>query len=294
LTLLQLAGEYRRSLTLWQEEAGKAESRGRITWAVTAWANVASCHVALGDLIAARAALDRAAALSARASGSAHAGSINMNVMGAEHEMRLASDDGWMELLQNADTMVLLDQPVPENRWAFAMVSSCAAYFFARLNQPEMALHWLKTGVPALERGAAWDPTYSATACDAAAALWLLNRVDFVEIVERNIREKVLPPDFRYPMRDSRLSLARLCALGGRYEEASDWFARARCTLDEQGARPLRAITDFDEAQMYLRRGSPGDANRAEPLLAAALRQFRKLGMTGWILRAEQSAATPA
>ena len=49
----------------------------------------------------------------------------------------------------------------------------------------------------------------------------------------------------------------------------------------------VRAIGDFDEALMYHRRAAPGDRERAAPLLEAALEQFRALGMTGWIRRAE-------
>jgi hypothetical protein len=53
---------------------------------------------------------------------------------------------------------------------------------------------------------------------------------------------------------------------------------------------------DFDEAWMYLRRDERGDpstslgagGDRALPLLDAALRQFREIGMTGWIRRAEE------
>jgi hypothetical protein len=75
----------------------------------------------------------------------------------------------------------------------------------------------------------------------------LLGRVDQIEVIERNIREKVVAPDFRYPMQDGRLSLARLCALQGRYDEAAMWFANSRGVLEEQGARPLRAIADLDE-----------------------------------------------
>src|SRR5262249_12831247 len=66
-----------------------------------------------------------------------------------------------------------------------------------------------------------------------------------------------------------------------------EWFARARRVLDEQGARPLRAIVDYDEALMYVRRGDPGDVERAAPLLDAALAQFRGIGMPGWIRCAE-------
>ena len=40
-------------------------------------------------------------------------------------------------------------------------------------------------------------------------------------MVERGVRRFVVA-DFRYPMQDSRLALAHLCALQGRYDEAID------------------------------------------------------------------------
>jgi hypothetical protein len=88
-------------------------------------------------------------------------------------------------------------------------------------------------------------------------------------------------------MMDLRLSLARLCALDGRLDEADHWFAQARLVLEEQGARPLRAIADFDQALMYTRAGQPGQARR---FLDAAAGQFRRIGMTGWLRRAEELA----
>jgi hypothetical protein len=129
-------------------------------------------------------------------------------------------------------------------------------------------------------------------ACDAAAALWLIGRTDNLEVLESSLRQKVLGPDFRFPMRDARLSVAHLCALSERYNEAGDWFAKARDVLEEQGWRPLRAIVDYDEALMYLRRGSSGDKSRAFPLLTLASQQFRTLGMPGWLKRNEETAAT--
>ena len=78
-----------------------------------------------------------------------------------------------------------------------------------------------------------------------------------------------------------------MCALQGWTDEASAWFAKARTVLEELEARPLRAIVDFDEALMFLRRGDGRDPERARPLLAAALREFRSIGMSGWIRRAE-------
>ncbi|MGH9035975.1 MAG: hypothetical protein ACRD0O_09435, partial [Acidimicrobiia bacterium] len=117
--------------------------------------------------------------------------------------------------------------------------------------------------------------------------LWLLQRLDHADVIERTLREKVLPGDFRSAIADGRLALARLCALTGRFDEAVRWFAEARQNLDEQHARPLRAICDYDEALMYLRQDGAGDTERARPLLDAAQPQFELLGMTGWIRRAQ-------
>jgi hypothetical protein len=83
-------------------------------------------------------------------------------------------------------------------------------------------------------------------------------------------------------MTDARLALARLCALDGRSREATRWFDAARAVLDTQGARPLRAVVDHDEALMHLRLG---DTGAAAAHVAAAGAAFERLGMTGWARR---------
>ena len=110
-------------------------------------------------------------------------------------------------------------------------------------------------------------------------------------MIEAALRDKALPADFRWPMADARVSLARLCGLDGRYEEAKHWFAQARVTLDAQGARPLRAIVDFDEAQMHHRAGRRGGA---QPLLHAAVGECGRLRMTGWLRRAAAVGVGPS
>jgi hypothetical protein len=159
------------------------------------------------------------------------------------------------------------------------------------MNQQAIALEWIGTLRNAFERGAPWEPTYSAVVCDAAAALWMLGSSESASIIEDCIFTKVLPPDFRYPMRDARLSMARLSAVQNRYDEAVIWFDRARRALDEQGARPLRTIADYDEGLMYRRRNREGDVERAISFLQAAATQFRALGMGGWLGRAESALA---
>jgi len=84
--------------------------------------------------------------------------------------------------------------------------------------------------------------------CRGIESLWVLGRRDHVELLERNLRQKTLAPDFQLITVDARLALARLCALTGRFDEVREWFEKARHILDEPGAGPLRAITDLDEA----------------------------------------------
>ena len=144
-------------------------------------------------------------------------------------------------------------------------------------------LQFLAQVPQALEVGGPRDSVYGIAACNAAFALWLLNRTDHADIIERSLREKILPGNFRSPMRDSRLSIARLCALRGQHDEAHESFVKARSSLEDQGARPLRAIADFDEALMYLRRGLPSDPGLAAPFLREASAAFDSMGMTGMV-----------
>jgi hypothetical protein len=124
--------------------------------------------------------------------------------------------------------------------------------------------------------------------CYLIEVLWVLERCDYADLLERNLREKTLAPDFRYLQTDARLALARLCALTGRFDEAREWFEKARRVLGEQGARPLRVITDFDEAWMEVRGGRDGDCTRALALLDAARGPFESIGMPGWLRRADE------
>src|SRR5262249_52893843 len=105
--------------------------------------------------------------------------------------------------------------------------------------------------------------TYTALICRCCEALWRVGRADFADVLERNLRAKTLAADFREPGADARLAMAQLCALTGRPDEAHEWFERARAVLDEQGARPLRALVDLDEAWMEVRRGPQGDRDHA-------------------------------
>ncbi len=282
--LLMLAGDFRRCLPMQQLEAAEDEQHGAIARATRGWADVARCHIALGNFTEAEAALDRAMKLSARMTTPSSVGLLSL--VAGQGELHYALDDRWHEFMSNPAAVAFMQGAGAESKWASAMINAYVAYLLSQIGQPELSLQRIELIPAALERGAPWDRTYCSTACIAVATVWILNSTAHAETIERNIRLKVLAPDFRSPLSDSRLSLARLCALQGRTEEASEWFAKARQVLDEQGARPLRAISDYDEALMYLR--SRSRPQRAKQLLQSAIGQFRSLGMTGWLKRAEE------
>jgi tetratricopeptide (TPR) repeat protein len=182
----------------------------------------------------------------------------------------------------------LIADDAREVRFTMAIALACAAAFYAHAGRGEDALRALERVLPAIERAAGWASSYTAVVYYLIEALWVLEHRDHAEILERNLREKTLAPDFRYPHNDGRLAMARLCALTGRVEEAREWFDKARRILEEQGARPLRAITDFDEAWMEIRRGRDGNRTRALALLAATRGPFESIGMPGWLRRADE------
>jgi hypothetical protein len=241
---------------------------------------VAICHNALGNLAAARAAYDRGAALARRVTDA-----FLPALVGARADMLTVEGDGWEAFGRENETF--LPRVTSQARWALLSVQAITAQVFAWFGMTDESLSCLRTFLPALERVPAWAFGCMHMACGGATILWFLQRTDHIEVISRTVHDKVLVPDFRWPMYDGRLSMARLCALQGHYDDAVDWFAKARMVLDEQGARPLRAIVDFDEALMYCRRGARGDVESARPLLDAALQQFHAVGMTGWIRRAE-------
>jgi DNA-binding SARP family transcriptional activator len=280
VVLIGQAGEYARSLPLLKVEAEAALCRGQFFRAARCWSFLAYCHVCLGCLEEARHALEQAQGLADRVGQP-----VSVALFGQEYLSR-ALDEGWEELAAVFEPLAA--SMIPALSWARGWIYAISVRIAARRGQEDAALRFLGLLVPWLERAPAWTIASPQMACDAAEALWLFQRLDHVDVVERALREKVVGPDFRGPMADGRLALARLSALQGRHDEALAWFVEARRVLGEQGARPLLAIADYDEALMYVRRGEPGDLARARPLLGAARKQFEAVGMTGWICRADE------
>ncbi len=289
-TLLFWAGDFRGALPPFQDQIALFDAEGRLDWAATNRTWAAACCIALGELDRGHAILDEAAAMSGRFPR----GVSPLQVWARQVELCSATDDDWESVVPWVERFLAGVQP--QDLVFAAPVLGAAAMTFARLGQGDRALQLIARVLPAVEQASKWAGNYPRLVCEPAAALWFLGRSDQAEALERNIREKVVEPDFGYPMVDGRLSLARLCSLQGRLDEARDWFAESRKVLEEQGARPLRAICDYDEALALVRHeargmrdeGFPADVRaEAEALLTAAIAQFREIGMIGWTRRAE-------
>lgn len=278
-----LLGDYSLGARGFTEEAEAAHARGQLAWEVYCRSSAGRSLVALGEFAEAAEEIARSGALVGRLPGLGLGWQL-LHHQGAEDARTMALDIGWPQrLVAFAPWM----RPGPERHWGRAAIAAIGARIHARMGDTRTALGLLSAPVHALQRAPAWAPNYGRTACEIAETLWFLERRDHLSVVESALRDKALPADFRFPMTDARLALARLCALDARHDEAHRWFDEAREVLDHQGARPLRAVVDHDEAVMHLRVGSRGAAS---PLVEAAGAAFERLGMTGWARRLEAAS----
>jgi tetratricopeptide (TPR) repeat protein len=283
LVMALVAGEYARYLALGNQLLPLLLERGQLAPAALFLTGAALCHSALGNLEASREAFGRASELGERVGNPPL---LALGIMNMQLAHAFTRGEGYGLLLPGIEQFLAKD--APENRWLRGLEWADAARCYAYEGRRDDALRALEQALPAIERGAGWVVGYGGLIGFVIEPLWVLERRAHVEVLERNLREKTLAADFRSLGTDARLSLARLCALTGRFDEAREWFEKARRVLDEQGARPLRAITDFDEAWMEVRRGGAGDRQRALALLDAARGPFESIGMPGWLRRAEE------
>lgn len=273
------AGDYRRALSGYETETAKAERDGRWARAARGWSYITSLRAALGDLDGALASVKQAEALAARL------GRPLPQLIAAKDALTLVFDTGWEELSVAFEAIIALSDPALA--WALGPSQAAVARAQARIGRTAEALAHLGALRPWMERAPAWTNSFAALPCHAAEALWHLERTDDADLIEQTLIDKLIRPDFRTPGVDGRLALARLCALTDRHDEAVSWFAAARQALADQGALPLLAVCDHDEALMHLRRG---DHKQAAPLADVARRQFIDLGMNAWARRTEDLA----
>src|SRR5262249_25066832 len=150
--------------------------------------------IALGEFADAKETRQRAAVLAERAADPAWA---MVHLLGAEGDWRLAMDEGWYDPL-GTDV-----QPDTERvlGWYRASFNVAFAQAHAHMGQAERAMRRLAAVLPTIVSAAGWTEVYVSIVCDAAATLWLTERTDQIDVIERNLREKVVSPDFRFPMK---------------------------------------------------------------------------------------------
>ncbi|HEY2224075.1 BREX system ATP-binding domain-containing protein [Actinomycetospora sp.] len=273
-----LLGDYDGAVPVFHRFADAAEARGQLAWAVYCRAGQARCQIALGELTAGTESLERVRELVARVPDLERGWQL-LHHQGAEDALVMTLDDGWSRRRAEFAPWLRSGQ---DRHWGSAAITSIGARIEARMGNTESAMSLLAAPVRALRAAPAWAPNYCRMACEVAETLWLLDRRDHLAVVRTALRDKALPADFRFPMTDGRLAMARLCVLSGDLDQAFGWFDAARAVLDAQGARPLRAVVDHDQALAHLRAGEP---QMAAPYVSAASAAFEQLGMPGWTRR---------
>ena len=277
------AGDYRLALKQLRVLADQAEMSGQLASAVLYAATQARCHTALGEFAKADAAFARGIDLVSRlAAPSVFAG----HLLSAEEERWAALGEGWGDY--RFDVSAALDERA--SRWYSVVVRASTARVMARLGAADAAMTHLEPLLDAVEAAPGWAENYPRILFAAAEVHWLAGRADHADLLARNAAKKVLIADFRYPMTDVRLTLARLAAVRGHDDEALGWFEQARTVIGEQGALPLSVAADHDEALVQLRTGHPREASA---LRARALVTAKKLGMRGWVRALTSPSPSP-
>jgi hypothetical protein len=96
----------------------------------------------------------------------------------------------------------------PEMRWVRPAVAAAAALAYAEAGRGEDAQRAIAGVLPVIERAAGWAAHYPQVVYTVIEALWVLESRRHVEVLEQNLREKILAPDFRFIHTDARLALA--------------------------------------------------------------------------------------
>jgi hypothetical protein len=278
--------QFRRQLERLEVECGDQQRRGSIPGVAMARIAMACAHIGLGQLDAARTRMEEARPLIARLHDTATAvhslgyvSDMLLHLTGARFDQPWTAEvDGhWAEMIDD-----------PLHRYLGGPARTTLAFLAAQRGDVRTAVEHVTSALPAIEHGApgvtSGEPNLYFM---GIAALHHLDRSDHADLIERNMRQKWLESDIRYPDCEPRLAMARLCSVQRRMDEALEWFSEARALYDSEEWRPLRAICDYDEA-LSLARTRPRDRKRIEMLLDEAQCRMNEMGMVGWLRRAKE------
>jgi class 3 adenylate cyclase/tetratricopeptide (TPR) repeat protein len=278
-------GAHRELRDALHELVDEARASGVIPTAVFGLALLTRVHGILGEWDDAQACRDEGLALVPRIAETSNAAYQLFAAVGGYEILR-------GERLPSAALSGLASySDAPDVRWAWSAMAALRGWLLAQEGNADEAMPVLRELAPVVERAGGWAPNYPLLVHFLVRILWELQRTDELDLLERNIRTKIVEPDVRYPDTDGRWMLAMVCALDGRVDEAREWFDEARRVLTEQGSEGMLVFVDFDEALANVRRGGPGDLTRARALLERARARCIHPALDPWVARIDELSA---
>ncbi len=292
IDLAEQIGDYRLVVANESATIERLQHRRQTSAAVLAHCHIAGAYAVLGDLDAGRQHL--VAAEHARAATVPDVRHWN-NLSIADFLLTSVSDGPWDEYVERSATMWNSSLETAawlssKEQWSVPwqpgpLAISIVANVHARRGRDSRAVEALGRMLPYLSEGSMSEYRHARIHHNAAEVIWFTGDTTHLEMVEAAARQRWLPLVLSNFGADVRLSLARLCAIDGRIDEATDWFDAARKVFAAQGALPLLAITDHDEAWMHLRHPGHTQTNNVVALLDRATGSCREIGMPGWLAR---------
>ena len=281
---LYYAGDFVGTKDEFATQAERSLEVGRVRDAIASYASRARACIALGEFAEAEGSLAQAEELQGRLPD---ASDVVLHVGGAREDLRRAlgrpPDQGLLDYLQE------FVANAPET-WALAAVRATLASALAEVDDRDGARAALETLIRPIELSRGDQVTYLHVVWHAVEACYAIGASDLVPMLRVNVEQKILEPDFRAAMVDSRMALGRLAVVEGDHRDAIRWYELATEVLSSARARPLAAIARLETAQVLLAQGQPPDATEVRGLLDAALGEFQSLGMHGWVQRAAQTS----
>ena len=214
-------------------------------------------------------------------------GSFALQLLGAKDDLVHARDDGYEDLWGLA-ALLTSENTDRAQRWAEAVWFAAGARTLALEGRTDEARTFLDGACEALPSVPAWIVSSNRVVGDAAEAMWVLGDGTHLDAIAEAVRSKLVGPDFRCPLVDPRLALARVRGIAGDVDGARQAFDAARTVCDEDGLDTMRAMVDHDEGLLLAR---AGDTEGARTLAKVAAERFADLEMGGWLVRAEELAA---
>ena len=280
-------GRYRQAAEALRDLADEALRSGLVGLALHCLGNLGRLFVVLGEL-------DRAA--ETQTEGERYLPRVDPNSNAAAQFGALAV---FWQILAGEDPaspLAMMDHMLggadrPDLRWVSGPIRLGRAPLLAALGRKDEAMNVVIENLPVIERAPVGAPNFEMALHWAARAAWLTEYTPVTATLEHNLRTKVIEPGFCYTEMDSHWDAALLAALGGRPEEARDWFRQSYDRVIQQEAVTLLPHIACDEAVTELRLGSRGDRDNARRRLEEGHQVAERVGLAQLIERIDRLRA---